>query len=291
MTCCWNFFSSQRFVDSFLGWQDVASQMDLLHWERKLLAQTHFLSKNDSKRYQIAKVSLEKDLWFIYAIYIYMMSIQCMYMIHLYTNPIFRSVPMSFTFAFLVLCVFESFTFLGQKSLRFAAKFLLFSGVSGFPNWEAAGRCTFSRSFFFFRIAPQRVTGFWFLGGKKHPIEFWICWRIKIHNTCFPPFLTAKKTEGPSKTNKLQMKPWQLKTSNWDFLKHKKHLRTLCAPQHFISNKNWPIAGVHLIFSSHVTSFLGVGSQNFDVKHSSWARNVDMLIMLQTLRSMRVSCA
>lgn len=157
---------------------------------------------------------------------------------------------MSFTFAFLVLCFFESFTFLGQKSLRLAGKFLLFSGVSGFPNWEAAGRCTFSRSFFFLRIAPQRVTGFfvsWWQKTSNRVLEL-----LEHQDTqhLFSSFFDRKiKQRAPLKQTKLQMKSWQLKTSNWDFLKHKKH------PPHFIQQKLTNCGGPpHIFKPCHIFS-------------------------------------
>ena len=148
---------------------------------------------------------------------IYLCYIHDVYTVHVYK---YICIPTQYLGEFLchLLLLFWSFVFLkaslswGKKAWGLRPSFYCFRGFRGFRIERPPAVAHFLEAFFFFffRIAPQRVTGFWFLGGKKHPIEFWICWRIKIHNTCFPPFLTAKKTEGPSKTNKLQMKSWQL---------------------------------------------------------------------------------
>ena len=185
---------------------------------------------------------------------IYLCYIHDVYTVHVYK---YIYIPTQYLGVFLchLLLFFWSFVFLkaslswGKKAWGLRASFYCFRGFRGFRIERPPAVAHFLEAFFFFfRIAPQRVTGFFVSWWKKRPIESWSCWRIKIHNTCFPPFLTAKKTEGPSKTNKLQMKSWQLKTSNWDFSKHKKHLRTLCAPPHFIQQKLTNCGGPPHIF-------------------------------------------
>lgn len=116
---------------------------------------------------------------------------------------------MSFTFAFLVLCFFESFTFLGQKSLRFAGKFLLFSGgFGGFRIERPPAVAHFLEAFFFFsNCSPEsdRVLVS-FLVEKTSNRVLELLEHQDAQHLFFSFFDRKIKQRAPLKQTKLQMK-------------------------------------------------------------------------------------